>query len=153
MSRFPCWVRDPLFQPKNLEYREPFFGSGAVGFQLLSMLPSNARVWLNDQDYSLVCLWKSVKESSEELIEMVRRFEPSTDAFDKFKEEDGAPGIEPVTLGFQKLALHQISFSGNGVKAGGPIGGRKQRSEFNADFGNLNSRIHKYLPRSLISSS
>lgn len=131
MARFPSSIMDALFQGSTIEYREPFFGGGAIGWQMLDKFPSRCRIWLNDKDYGLVCLWKAVLDAPDELLELVESFEPTVDAFYRFKEEDSRTDIEPVRFGFQKFALHQTSFSGNGAMAGGPIGGRKQRSEFN----------------------
>lgn len=133
MRFFPHSVIDPLFQGRRLEYREPFFGGGAVGFDVLRGLPSCASVWINDMDYGLVCLWNSVRDNPDELIEMVKEFKPTTDAFYQFKEEDGRTDLDPVLTGFRKFALHQTSFSGLGAMAGGPLGGRKQSSEYNVD--------------------
>lgn len=131
---FPQSLMDELWQSKKIEYREPFFGGGAVGFEVLRRnVPRWAHVWLNDKDFGMVCLWRSVLEQHQELIEHVRSFTPTTEAFYRFKEEDERTDMDPVRTGFQKLALHQISFSGLGAKAGGPIGGRKQSSEYNVD--------------------
>jgi DNA adenine methylase len=94
---------------------------------------SSSSVWINDKDYGMVCLWRAVSDAHEELIQRIEEFEPSVDKFYQFKEEDGNQKIEPVRCGFQKLALHQTSFSGLGVKAGGPIGGRSQSSRFNVN--------------------
>lgn len=142
LQHFPPWLIDQLFQSERLEYREPFFGGGAVGFDALAMLPSRARVWLNDKDFAMACLWRSVYQDHEKLINLVDSFHPSTDAFYKFKEEDGRLDIDPVIVGFRKFALHQISFSGLGAKAGGPIGGREQSSKYNVDC-RWNASRHK----------
>ena len=131
MRFFPHSVVDELWQSNRLEYREPFFGGGAVGFDVIRQLPRSSSIWINDKDYAMVCLWKSVHENPNELIEMVREFIPTTDAFYKFKDEDGRTDMDVVRTGFQKFALHQISFSGLGAMAGGPIGGRSQSSEYN----------------------
>ncbi len=133
LRHFPANVMERLFQSRHLEYREPFFGAGAIGLELLDRLPSSASIWLNDKDFSMVALWKSVWQDHAALIKEVRNFQPSVDAFYRFQEEDGRMDMDPVRTGFQKLALHQISFSGLGAKAGGPIGGREQSSEYNVD--------------------
>lgn len=123
-----------LFSHTNpVEYREPFFGAGAIGFDVLRSLPSGATVRLRDKDGDLVALWQSVWKSPAELCQMIEGFTPSTDAFYRFKEEDGKGGTDPVRRGFRKLALHQMSMSGFGCMAGGPLGGREQRSEYNVD--------------------
>lgn len=135
MASFPDEMSGlPIFlQRDDIEYREPFFGAGAIGWDMLDKLPRRTSVWLNDKDYWLVCLWKSVKEQPRELSRKIDRFTPSTDAFYRYKESDGDASIDPVEAGFRKLALHQTSFSGLGAMAGGPIGGRRQSSEYNVN--------------------
>jgi len=108
------------------EYREPFFGAGAIGFAVLRGLPSHCQVWLNDKDVSITSLWQAVAHAPSELIEMIRDFVPTPSAYEQFKEEDGNVSIDVLRLGFQKLALHQMSFSGLGVMSGGPLGGKQQ---------------------------
>ena len=133
VRHFPHWIMDELFQYQRLEYREPFFGGGAIGFDVLAGLPPHASIWLNDKDFGMACLWRAVHELHEELIGHVMRFTPTVDAFYRFRDEDGKTDGDPLLIGFQKFALHQISFSGLGAKAGGPIGGREQSSKFNVD--------------------
>lgn len=133
LSHFPHEFMAPLWQQRRLEYREPFFGGGAIGFAVLKQLPNRAHIWINDKDYGIACLWKSVYEDPSALVEEVQRFRPSVDAFFRFKEEDGRSDGDPVRVGFQKFALHQIGWSGLGYMAGGPLGGVKQRSEYNVD--------------------
>lgn len=131
-QRFPLSIAvGGLFRATHIEYREPFFGAGAIGFSVISGLDPAQSLWINDRDYGICCLWKSVLDNPKELCEKVQRFTPSTDAFYRFKEEDDLLDIDPTEKGFRKLALHQISFSGLGVKAGGPIGGRRQSSLYN----------------------
>lgn len=137
VAQFPPSFCDPLFQRGKLEYREPFFGAGAVGFRLLELLPRTARAWLNDRDYGMVCLWNAVKGDPDALIDKIDRFHPVVDDFYRLKEQDAAlnPGdtADIAEIGFRKFVLHRISFSGLGAKAGGPIGGRKQSSEYPVD--------------------
>jgi DNA adenine methylase len=126
-DRLPLEFTAPLWEMQDgCEYREPFFGAGAIGFRVLRCLPPSARIWLNDIDPGIVALWTAVKERPEDLCRLISRFEPSVEAFDRFKGEDGDTGIDPLRLGFQKLALHQMSVSGFGFMSGGPLGGRTQ---------------------------
>lgn len=131
IGRFPSWLTDSLFQSGRIEYREPFFGGGAVGFDVLGMLPSHAHVWLNDKDFGMACLWRAVQQDHEHLLRLVSSFKPTVDAYYQFKDEDGDDDVDPTVRGFKKFALHQMSFSGLGPMSGGPIGGREQSSEFN----------------------
>jgi DNA adenine methylase len=137
LRHFPQQIMNPLFQSGKAEYREPFFGSGAFGFRALPGLRSKTGVWINDKDYGMACLWKTVSEDHVRLVKLIQEFKPSTDAFYRFKEEDAdiklLMSMDIARVALQKLALHQTSFSGLGAKAGGPLGGRKQSSEYNVD--------------------
>lgn len=108
------------------EYREPFFGSGAIGFKVLEILPSSCKVWLNDKDEDLIAMWHTVKCEMHSMMRAVTNFTPSVEAFYKFKELDGTGHGTLAERGFRKLVLHRTSMSGFGVKSGGPIGGRNQ---------------------------
>jgi len=124
---FPSEVLHPLWSSaKNWEYREPFFGAGAVGFRLLPHISKSCRVWLNDKDEDLVMLWRTVKDEPKPLCCHVTMFQPSVENFYDFKERDGKADASDSYRGFRKLALHRMSVSGFGVKSGGPIGGRHQ---------------------------
>lgn len=134
IARFPDALRaGPLFTQSVFEYREPFFGAGAVGLRVMQALWPSHAIWINDRDYGIACLWKAIRHTPDELMSLVRDFKPTPESFYRFKELDGGVDSDPVEVGFRKLALHQISFSGLGAKAGGPIGGRHQSSEYNVN--------------------
>ena len=69
----------------------------------------------------------AVANHHEELIEKVRDFEPSVEHFDYLKEFFRWPmtSDDPVEIGFNKLAIHKMSFSGLGEK-GSVCGGQGQ---------------------------
>lgn len=117
------WSRGSAF-----EYREPFFGAGAVGFDVLELIHHSCSVWLNDADPGMVALWRSVQYRPQQLCDRIHSFTPSAEKFYEFKERDDRPGGCEVENGFVKLALHRMSFSGLGYRAGGPIGGADQRN-------------------------
>ena len=120
------------------QYREPFFGGGGVGLTMLDDPHVNG-VWINDKDPGIAALWTLIAQHPVRLIERIEAFRPSVDAFDAFKGELLTVTSVPtdtealVDLGFKKLALHQMSFSGLGTKSGGPLGGRAQLSEGKID--------------------
>jgi DNA adenine methylase len=116
--------------PAGAMYVEPFFGSGAVGLELLEHVNPSITVWINDIDYGMYALWKSVIEDMPSLIQRVRDFEPDTEAFYEFKRIDGTSTDNVARDGFYKLALHRMSVSGFGRMAGGPIGGRHQGGDY-----------------------
>lgn len=111
------------------EFREPFFGSGAVTFAALTdIIQAPDRVWINDKDKGIAALWTSVIRDPVGLCAKVAGFRPSVQMFRDFKESllDPDRGLSELDIGFRKLAVHQMSFSGLGVKAGSPIGGWDQ---------------------------
>lgn len=123
-----------LFAARLACYVEPFFGSGAIGWQVMRSLSRGVtRVVVNDIDPGMAALWLAVRDCPEELVRHVTRFRPSAEAFYEFRDRDGGSDTDIVVRAFEKLALHQISFSGLGVMAGGPLGGRKGKSEYNVD--------------------
>lgn len=116
-----------------MDYYEPFFGSGSIGFKVLEELDTDRRVSISDIDPGIVSLWKAVHESPDELCSRIKSFTPNVDDFYSFQETDGTDKSLTVENGFKKLALHQMSYSGLGAKAGGPIGGREQRGAYKID--------------------
>lgn len=130
LAAFPCEMTLAMFQTlTDWEYREPFFGSGAIGFHLLPRLSRHCSVWLNDADPDLVCLWQSVYARPMDLIGHITRFTPSAAAFFDFKKRDCDGEGSVAERGFRKLALHRMSMSGFGYMSGGPIGGKDQANK------------------------
>lgn len=120
----------PLFHSAAcLEYCEPFFGSGAIGWAVMAGLPNGAKVTLNDKDYWLYCLWFAVQHEPDELIQKIANAQFCATLFSEYKSQDGSEKFDPVECGFRKLAMHQMSFSGLGAMAGGPIGGARQDNQ------------------------
>jgi len=121
------------------EYREPFFGGGSIGLRFLAENPQIKTVWINDKDPGIAALWTAVVRHPEQLCQRVTNFLPSPAAFYAYKDELLAAADLPtqsnqiVALGFKKLAIHQISYSGLGTKAGGPLGGESQASAYKID--------------------
>jgi len=123
---FDQHMAGPLFEASAPStYIEPFVGSGAVVARIIQSLPKKTRIVLNDKDFWLVCLWQSIMQEVGALCELLDDFEPNALAFAEWKSQDGAL-IDPVQAAFRKAAVHYMSFSGLGVMAGGPIGGKDQ---------------------------
>jgi len=132
LSKFPDELLVPLMLNPNVRYFEPFFGSGAVGFELMKHLHHKAHVSLSDADIGIVSLWQTVWKEPRLLERRILSYKPSVESFYELKKLDGT-FTDTVDTGFRKLALHRISVSGFGAKAGGPIGGREQLGDYKVD--------------------
>ena len=114
------------------EYREPFLGGANVALALLRHPIGIERIWGNDADAGVGCLWTAAIRWPEWLKDRIRGFAPSVEAFYQFRDALRAldtvpPGPEDVVeAGFMKLAVHRMSRSGLGTRSGGPMGGRDQ---------------------------
>jgi DNA adenine methylase len=123
----------------NTEYVEPFLGGGAILLKFLQSQMQIKRLRLNDKDVALACLWTAVIRYKDELIKRTHAAQPSTHIFYRIKEELSQTLEYPtqeediLSLGFKKLLIHQISYSGLGVKSGGPLGGSDQASPYKID--------------------
>lgn len=127
IARFPDALKYPLVATsKPQEYREPFFGAGAIGIDVLRKLSPECRIWINDIDPYVAALWRAVHSDPYTLIDAFKSMTPSPELFYRLKEEDGRPGLSDAEAGARKMLLHAMSRSGFGYKAGGPIGGRHQ---------------------------
>lgn len=128
-KEFPAQIGLELWsETMAWEYREPFFGAGAIGFKVLTKLAKRCPVWLNDIDPGMHALWTTVRDDPDAMIDLMADFSPSAELFYLFKSEDGRTDIPLAEMGFRKLALHRMSFSGLGFMAGGPIGGKDQEN-------------------------
>lgn len=127
---FPWRVTSPFADPPVSAYCEPFVGCGAIAMKVLPSVRPGTRVVLGDADPGIVAIWREVVEDPAPLCKLLRGFVPTVGAFEEFKARDGDGTGTRAEIAFRKFALHQISFSGLGAKAGGPIGGRAQRSDY-----------------------
>jgi DNA adenine methylase len=129
---------------KSVTYIEPFFGAGAVGLQLFRSCPVK-NILINDIDIGIAAFWNTIIHYPDELCKSIESFTPSVEGFYDIKkyltnEEYIKLFKEPidkldkqacVNWAFSKLAIHQMSYSGLGTQAGGPIGGKEQKSNYN----------------------
>jgi len=114
----PLWITEA-------EYREPFFGAGAVGFRLMRDLPLSA-VWINDLDPGIHALWSAVYGFSGVLCRRVIEFAPTVQAFWSARERAENPGLGVLDRGFDMLVIHRLGHGGFGKKSWGPQGGNDQ---------------------------
>lgn len=124
---------------EGIEYREPFFGAGSVGTELLFHTRRIKKLWINDKDPGIASLWTAIIRCPKMVQDRVRDFKPSVKAFDDFRDHLTSLTQVPsndkdlAEVAFRKIAIHQISYSGLGTKSGGPLGGRGQKSKYKID--------------------
>jgi DNA adenine methylase len=147
------WLKEESEKEGITQYREPFFGAGGIGFELLKDSQiTEARI--NDKDIGISCLWYAVLHNLDALKKRIVDFEDeanftpapnggisthrtSEHAIAEFykwqKELAGLKKLpsrkDRLEVAFKKLACHQLSFSGLGT-VGGPIGGKDQKSNY-----------------------
>ena len=116
------------FPKEKFAYQESMCGGAALAFHLLET-ERVTQVTLADIDWGIAALWETVLRNPEELISLVREFQPSVSEFFSFRESTPSTVLGAA---FRKLALHQMSYSGLGTMAG-PIGGRSQTGKYKVD--------------------
>lgn len=134
-------IKEGLYSfDSDVEYREPFFGGGSIGLELFPGPVNNLFVknfksfWINDLDYGVANFWDAVINDHERLKDLIRSFSPTVESFYEIKDKLlYGTETDKTLIGFYKLVIHRISYSGLGIKAGGPLGGKKQESEYNVD--------------------
>jgi len=101
--------------PSGMQYREPFFGNGSFGLNFIKKHSDLSKIWINEIDPGMSCLWTSVIFYDDQLLEYVKRYSPSADSAYKFyrdvselkyfpKEE-----TEIISLGFKKLVSRKLA--------------------------------------------
>jgi DNA adenine methylase len=120
------------------DYIEPFFGGGSIGLNYLSLNKQIKNFTINDFDFGIYSIWKTIAERPDLLKNKVLDFKPCVEVFYKYKQElllnkRSESSVAVANIAFKKLVLHQISYSGLGVKSGGPLGGANQSSNYKID--------------------
>lgn len=129
-------IEQAYSNPSNTLYVEPFFGTGAVTLELIKR-GSIQSALLNDYDYSIACVWNAVLKRPKELSQLITDGNPSVDLFYTLKQFFMSPtsiyDYEIEEVAARKILLHQMSYSGLGSMAGGPIGGKLQKSKYSVN--------------------
>lgn len=130
------YYEEDVSRISTCSFVEPFVGAGAICRKIISQDFHPKKIIINDLDYGISSFWNSVIFYPEELIERTKDFIPTVDSFFEFKEYLSKKDINTypfIDVGFKKMAIHQISYSGLGVRAGGPLGGLSQDSKYPID--------------------
>jgi DNA adenine methylase len=151
-TRLRPFILATLDRFRRVQYREPFFGGGSIGLEMMNR--SDRDIWINDKDIGINCLWQAVERFPQHLKALIRGFAPSREQFQKLKtfllsNPDPFTDEDVLRIGFCKLACHRLSFSGLGVMAGScPRGFRwnpaylcEQTDKLHRDFIGANVRI------------
>jgi len=105
---------------------EPFAGGASVGIQLLAD-GSISRLILNDLDDLVFSFWQTAAFDSQWLIESMWNLEITLEEWERMK------GWHPTAArdkALKCLFLNRTSFSGILNQKAGPIGGKKQQSDY-----------------------
>jgi len=117
---------------ESAELREPFLGGGAITLHCLKE-KLVTRAWLNDLDPGIASIWNCALNDSERFVQKIQSYNPDIADFQRFKDDlTNVPEMYTLSTlerAFRKLVVHQFSYSGLGVKSGGPIGGKTQVDE------------------------
>jgi len=110
-------------------YVEPFVGGASVALQLMQNSLVEKAI-LVDLDPWIAGFWQTVFFDSEWLIEQVQTIDVTIEKWHEFKQSN------PMTTRDQALTcffLNRTSFSGIMEAKAGPLGGRKQESQYKID--------------------
>ena len=80
-------VIDNRFKQSQFNYIEPFVGGGAVLFWILQKYPNIKQAVINDINSDLINSYKTIKESVEELILVLRRYQKEFHSLNKDSKE------------------------------------------------------------------
>jgi len=97
----------PHIEIPHEEYREPFFGGGAIFFTK-HIVKSN---WINDIDADLITTFQIISEPKErnKLIKRVKTFIPSKEEFEKLKIKKFE---KPLDIAYRYFIINRTAYSG-----------------------------------------
>lgn len=118
-------------------YVEPFIGGGSMLLYVTQRLMNLQSCTINDKDDGIYAIWKSILGNPDELIKKLNDYKPTVDSYISFGfrlNETYILDDYPIEeIAFEKIALHQMSYSGLGLKSGSPIGGFEQKGKYKID--------------------
>ena len=97
----------PHLDVQHSEYREPFLGSGAIFFTK----NRSKHNWLNDIDNDLIITFQTIsdKQHRDELINRIKDFIPSKEAFEILKAKKY---INPIDIAYRYFVINRTAYSG-----------------------------------------
>lgn len=114
--------------PRKQLYIEPFAGGAGVALRLL-FNGVVTKIILNDYDKAIYSFWRAVKESPEEIIELIKNTPITIEEWRRQKEIYLTKNHRySVALGFAAFFLNRTNRSG--ILNAGPIGGYEQNGRY-----------------------
>ncbi len=111
---------------------EPFVGGGSV-FLTFLLHGLTDKALIADKDRLIYCFWKTVLNDPHHLIRFVRNVKVTVENYFRYKAVAKSKERNVRILAEACLFLNRTSFSGILTADSGPIGGRKQESEYKID--------------------
>lgn len=130
----------------------PFIGAGHVMTRFVAENEVK-KLWINDVDPTITAVWKALYFYPFNFLQAISNYRPCVEDFYKFKEElkyitTQVKGINYIVdIALKKIVIHQISYSGLGVMAGSPIGGKEQKSKYEVGCRWNPAKMHSRLAR------
>ena len=118
-------------------YIEPFIGGGSMFLYMVQRLEKLQYCVINDKDNGIYAIWETLLSNPDGFIGKIKDYKPTVDSYIDFSlrlNETGILDDYPIEeVAFEKIALHQMSHSGLGLKSGSPIGGFEQKGKYKID--------------------
>jgi DNA adenine methylase len=151
-SRLYKYIAPHLIDRYSGSITIPFIGAGHVTTRFCSDYTPK-KIWINDVDPTITAVWKATYFYPFTFLQLISNYKPCVDDFYKFKEElkyisSVVMGVKDVIdVALKKLVIHQISYSGLGVMAGSPIGGKNQSSKYDVGCRWNSAKLHSRIAR------
>lgn len=118
-------------------YIEPFIGGGSMFLYMTQRLKNLRSSTINDKDCGIYAIWESILSNPNDLVKKIKDYKPTVDTYCEFNfrlnETYMLEDYPIVEMAFEKIAVHQMSYSGLGLKSGSPIGGFEQKGKYKID--------------------
>ncbi len=127
---------ESVLKKNNLKldlFVEPFVGGGSIFIYLLENKLVE-KVIISDKDNLIYSFWKVLFKNPTVLIKFIKNVSVTTNSYIKYKNIASEPKRYNITtLAKTCLFLNRTSFSGIIAQTAGPIGGKKQISDYKID--------------------
>lgn len=124
-------------------YVEAYCGGAGAAIDLL-LSNKVSKIVLNDADFSVYSFWHTLKNHSNDLIELINNTEVSLKEWEKqksvYRDSRSNVNSDMTKLGFATFYLNRCNRSG--ILKAGPIGGSSEKAQSNAAY-KIGARFNK----------